>query len=92
MILSCKSYDLDGAITAIAPAVGPSSLLNGLRHLDALDARFTPRRVLGGCCHIGVALAADGAIEHLNRLARFIYGPRAKEPRRDGHRILVSAL
>ena len=92
VILSCKSYDLDGAITAIAPAVGPSSLLNGLRHLDALDARFTPRRVLGGCCHIGVALAADGAIEHLNRLARFIYGPRAKEPRRDGHRILVSAL
>ena len=41
---------LDGAITAIAPAVGPSSLLNGLRHLDALDARFTPRRVLAGGC------------------------------------------
>jgi 2-dehydropantoate 2-reductase len=83
VILSCKSYDLEGATAAIAPAAGPSTLvlplLNGLRHFEALDARFGPRRVLGGCCHIGVTVTADGAIEHLNGIARFIYGPRAKE-------------
>ena len=83
VILSCKSYDLEGAMATIAPAVGRNTLvlplLNGLRHLDALDMRFSPKRVLGGCCHIGVALSSDGAIEHLNRIARFIYGPRAKE-------------
>ena len=83
VILSCKSYDLEGAMAAIAPAVGRGALvlplLNGFRHLDALDARFGPQRVLGGCCHIGVTLSADGAIEHLNAIARFIYGPRAKE-------------
>jgi hypothetical protein len=77
VILSCKSYDLEGAMAAIAPAVGRNTLvlplLNGLRHLDALDMRFSPQRVLGGCCHIGVALSSDGAIEHLNRIARFIY-------------------
>src|SRR5215218_359748 len=44
VILSCKAYDLDAAIEAVAPAVGPTTavvpLLNGMRHLDVLDARF----------------------------------------------------
>ena len=44
VILSSKAYDLDGAIESFAPAVGPDTavvpLLNGMRHLDALDARF----------------------------------------------------
>ncbi len=83
ILLSCKSYDLEAAMTAIAPAVGPNTLLlpllNGLSHLDALDARFSAQRVLGGCCHIGVTLTEDGEIEHLNRIARLIVGPRMKE-------------
>ena len=44
VILSCKAYDLDVAIESFAPAVGPDTavlpILNGMRHLDALDARF----------------------------------------------------
>src|SRR5579862_8060020 len=44
VLLSCKAYDLDSAIAAFAPAVGPQTailpLLNGMRHLDVLDARF----------------------------------------------------
>jgi 2-dehydropantoate 2-reductase len=44
VILSCKAYDLDDAMTSFAPAVGPETvilpLLNGMRHLDALEARF----------------------------------------------------
>ena len=83
IILSCKAYDLEEAMEAIAPAVGPDALLlpllNGLRHLDALDARFSERRVLGGCCHIGAALTESGEIAHLNRIARFIFGPRMQE-------------
>jgi 2-dehydropantoate 2-reductase len=43
VLLTCKAYDLDSAIAAIAPAVGPNTtvvpLLNGMRHLDVLDAR-----------------------------------------------------
>src|SRR5262245_53833333 len=35
VILSCKAYDLDGAMDAVAPAVGPQTavipLLNGMR-------------------------------------------------------------
>src|SRR5437763_14923878 len=37
VIVSCKAYDLESAIEAIGPAVGPGTmllpLLNGLRHL-----------------------------------------------------------
>src|ERR1700757_4940853 len=38
VLLSCKAYDLDGAIAAFAPAVGAGTMilpvLNGMRHLD----------------------------------------------------------
>lgn len=44
VIVPCKASDLDSAITAITPAVGPRTLvlplLNGLRQLDALDTAF----------------------------------------------------
>ena len=53
VILSCKAYDLDSAIEAIAPAVGEHTtvlpILNGLRQYAALDERFGAARVLGGC-------------------------------------------
>ena len=52
VLLACKAYDLEGAMAAIAPAIGPSTcivpLLNGVRHLDHLDVRFGAERVLGG--------------------------------------------
>ena len=44
IVLSSKSYDLEASIDDFAAGVGPGSrvlpLLNGLRHLDVLDARF----------------------------------------------------
>src|SRR6201996_807681 len=48
LIVSSKSYDLEASARDFAPAVGPDSLvlplLNGLRHLDVLDARFGAAR------------------------------------------------
>jgi len=70
VLLSCKAYDLDGAMASIAKAVGPATailpLLNGMRHLDRLAERFGPKHVLGGQCAISATLDADGAIVHLN--------------------------
>jgi len=70
VILSCKAYDLDGAMASFAGAVGPATailpLLNGMRHLDALAKRFGAERVLGGQCAISTTLGDDGAIVHLN--------------------------
>ena len=80
VLLSCKAYDLDDAIAAIAPAVGPATailpLLNGMRHLDALDARFGAERVLAGQCVIAATLDADGTIRHLNEMHSLTFGER----------------
>lgn len=83
VILSCKAYDLASAIEAIRPALGPKSvvlpLLNGMKHLDDLDAAFGPQRVLGGSCHLSVVLGEDGVIRHLNELHLLTFGPRLAE-------------
>jgi 2-dehydropantoate 2-reductase len=80
VLLSCKAYDLDGAIASFAPAVGPRTailpLLNGMRHLDALDARFGRDRVLGGQCQIAVTLDENRAIVHLNDDHALSFGER----------------
>jgi 2-dehydropantoate 2-reductase len=80
ILLSCKAYDLDGAIAAVAPAVGPDTvilpLLNGMRHLDVLDARFGAERVLGGLCVISTDLDADGCVRHLNDMHSLLFGER----------------
>jgi len=80
IILSCKAYDLDGAIAAFTPAVGPQTailpLLNGMRHLDVLDARFGSARVLGGQCYIAATLDQDRAIVHLNNDHELSFGER----------------
>ena len=68
--LSCKAFDLEGAMASFAKAVGPATailpLLNGMRHIDRLVERFGAERVLGGQCAISTTLGADGAILHLN--------------------------
>jgi 2-dehydropantoate 2-reductase len=67
VLLSCKAYDLDSAMDAIAPAVGEESLivpvLNGVRHIDVLTERFGSGRVLGGLTVINAALMPDGTIQ-----------------------------
>ncbi|VXC79314.1 2-dehydropantoate 2-reductase [Burkholderia sp. 8Y] len=89
IVLSCKAYDLQGAIDSFAPAVGPGTailpLLNGMAHLDALDARFGAANVLGGQCVIAATLDAQGAIVHLNSMQSMTIGERAggRTPRID---------
>src|SRR5450432_1888713 len=52
ILLSCKAYDLDSAMDSFEAAAGANTailpLLNGMRHLDTLEARFGAARVLGG--------------------------------------------
>ena len=68
VLLSSKAYDLDSAVAAIAPALGPHGavlpLLNGINHMAALTGRFGAARVLGGACGIGATLDAAGEVHH----------------------------
>ena len=81
ILLSCKAYDLDGAIESIKTSVGPNTailpMLNGMHHLDVLEAQFGADRVLGGQCIAAVTLDADGTIVHLNKLHSMAFGERA---------------
>ena len=80
VLLSCKAYDLESAMASFAPAVGPDTtilpLLNGLRHLDILDAGFGPDRVLGGICLIAATLNERREIVHLNDVHQISFGER----------------
>jgi 2-dehydropantoate 2-reductase len=51
-------------------------LLNGLVHLDRLDAAFGPAHVLGGVAYVGAGLLPDGSIRHWNRLSGIAFGER----------------
>jgi 2-dehydropantoate 2-reductase len=80
IIVSSKSYDLHSSIEDFANAMGPNSrvlpLLNGMRHLDVLDARFGARRVLGGLARISSTLDADGRIHQLGTFNALAFGSR----------------
>jgi 2-dehydropantoate 2-reductase len=86
VLLTCKAYDLDSAIEAIAPAVGANTtvvpLLNGMRHIDVLAARFGDAKVVGGLARVGVALSPEGAILHTSPFAAISFGERGAAPAR----------
>jgi 2-dehydropantoate 2-reductase len=84
VLLSCKSYDLDSAIAAIAPAMGPDSavlpLLNGLVHLDRLIEVLGAARVMGGACYASVALDPDGTVRHVGTMQSLPFGELSGAP------------
>ncbi len=80
VLLSAKAYDLENAIESLAPAVGADTaivpLLNGMHHLDVLDARFGRARVLGGQCVIAATLNEQHEVVHLNDQHAISFGER----------------
>lgn len=80
VFLSCKAYHLPQVMEDIAPAIGPQTailpVLNGMRHLELLDARFGAPHVLGGQCVIAATLDGDGIVRHLNTSHGVTFGER----------------
>jgi 2-dehydropantoate 2-reductase len=78
VMLSCKAYDLDSAVAAFAPAVGPGTviipLLNGMRHLSSLAVRFGADRLLGGLCFIAATLDENRDIAQLSEPHGLTFG------------------
>jgi 2-dehydropantoate 2-reductase len=81
ILLTAKQYDLDQAIEAVRPAVGPRTavlpMLNGLVHLDCLAAAFGAEAILGGVAYVGASLQPDGSIRHHNQLSGIAFGEPA---------------
>ncbi|NEX62591.1 ketopantoate reductase family protein [Noviherbaspirillum galbum] len=78
VLLSCKAYDLDSAMDAIAPVVGPRTIilpmLNGMRHIELLSERFGKDKVIGGLCLISAALDPQGEIHQFNEMHDLVFG------------------
>ena len=80
VLLALKAYALEAALDDIAAVCGPQTMLvpflNGMRHLDAMIARFGDRSVLGGVCLVATTLKPDGSIVQLAPFQEIIYGER----------------
>jgi len=80
VLLSCKAFDLEDAIKSFAAAVGPDTaiipMLNGMHHLDTLDAEFGKERVLGGLCAIAATLNDKREVVQLQPMQSISYGER----------------
>jgi 2-dehydropantoate 2-reductase len=83
VILTCKAYDLDAAVAAIAPAVAPNGyvlpFLNGIAHIGVLNEKFGQHRVLGGTAKIQATLMPNGAIRQFNDWRTLTFGEQSGE-------------
>ena len=80
VLFTCKAYDLDSAMDAIAPAMTGKAavvpMLNGIAHFERLDARFGRENVMGGTAQINVTLRKNGVVHHADALQRLLFGER----------------
>lgn len=92
VLLSCKAYDLDSAITAIRPAVEAGApvlpVLNGLAHMATLNAAFGAERVWGGLAKCQATLTPEGEIRHLGDWRWLTFGEQ--DGRLDGRAALLA--
>lgn len=83
VIVSTKSYQLEGAINDIRPFVGEQTmvlpLLNGISHVEVLIEAFGDGRVIGGLCFIESTLDERGAIVQASPSNQLVYGERSGE-------------
>ncbi|ULK98048.1 2-dehydropantoate 2-reductase [Bradyrhizobium sp. I71] len=78
VLVGVKAYSLDDAMSQFAPAVGPHTMtlpiLNGLKHIDALTARFGASCVLGGLANVSAGLDADGRVVQFMANQTIVFG------------------
>ncbi|MCW0234804.1 MAG: 2-dehydropantoate 2-reductase [Ferrovibrio sp.] len=78
VILTVKAYSLEAALDDLAPAVGPDTMilpvLNGMRHVDAIRARFGARALIGGLCRIPAQLDEQGRVIQMGKFQDLAYG------------------
>jgi 2-dehydropantoate 2-reductase len=78
VLLTVKAFSLDAALDDLAPAVGPETMilpvLNGMKHVDTLIARFGRQAVAGCVCKVATVVDDQGRIVQLNKLQDLAYG------------------
>jgi 2-dehydropantoate 2-reductase len=84
ILLTVKAFSLDAALDDLAPAVGPDTMilpvLNGMKHVDTLTARFGRQAVAGCVCKVATYVDDQGRIVQLNKLQDLAYGEMNGQP------------
>lgn len=77
VILAVKAFGLEQALTDMAPAVGPDTivmpLLNGMRHVDLIRERYGAA-LIGGVCKVATTIDPEGRIKQLAPFQELAYG------------------
>jgi len=78
VLLTVKAFALEAALADIAPAVGPETMilpvLNGMRHVDLITARFGARVLVGCVCKVAAMIDDAGRIMQLAKFQELAYG------------------
>lgn len=84
VLLTVKAFSLEDALADLAPAVGRGTMivpvLNGMRHVDAIAARFGDTHPVGGVCKVATMLDAEGRIVQLAGFHELAYGEMDGRP------------
>jgi 2-dehydropantoate 2-reductase len=83
VLLTVKAYALDAALRDVAPAVGPDTMilpvLNGMRQVELISARFGAQALTGCVCKVAAELDDQGRIIHLAPFHDLAYGEMSGE-------------
>jgi 2-dehydropantoate 2-reductase len=78
VLLAVKAFSLNAVLSDMAPAVGPHTMilpvLNGMKHVEVLGARFGQEIVVGCACKVVAVVDEQGRIVQLNALQDIAYG------------------
>ncbi len=78
VLVTVKLYDLVNACEAIAPMVGPATMIvpiqNGVSAVDMVRSRFDRDHVVGGAVFVASFVVAPGEVEHKTELHRLVFG------------------
>ena len=78
VLVAVKAFSLESALDDLAGAVGPETMilpvLNGMRHLNTLAARFGKNSVVGGVCKVATIVDDRGRPVQLSKLQELTYG------------------
>jgi 2-dehydropantoate 2-reductase len=83
VLVTVKAAGLSAVIDEAGPAAGPGTaivpVLNGMRHLDTLNAAFGTDRVLGGVALLSTQLDRNGDIRLLNDATSLRIGAQERQ-------------
>ncbi|SEM97415.1 ketopantoate reductase [Mesobacillus persicus] len=83
ILLSTKSYHLQGAIDSIKDYVTENTvilpLLNGIAHVEELRAAFGENHVIGGLCFIETTLDEQGKVIQTSPIHDLVFGEYSQE-------------